>query len=206
MAADGGDAPFAAAAAPPEPLHAADWDAKFAHLPHRSHQDSLVYLCSRHRDNAAALLHAALLRGDYATAAGAAAALLRADSFAAETNPRVALGTGAARRAARTADVVWAVLELLRRHAAPPEQLRRFLRKAVHLFGTRPAYRSAALAELAVVLWQQGDVPQAYDVLSSAAAAAAPGQPGAAAAEARGGAAQRFQAAALMGVLRHRQW
>lgn len=44
-------------------------------------------------------------------------------------------------------------------HAAPPQppapQLRRFLRKAVHLFGPLPSVRDAALLELSIALWQQ---------------------------------------------------
>jgi hypothetical protein len=39
-------------------------------------------------------------------------------------------------------------------------QLRRFLRKAAHLFAPVPAIRDSALAELAIVLWQQVGLPR----------------------------------------------
>jgi hypothetical protein len=50
---------------------------------------------------------------------------------------------------------------------------------------------------------QQGDIPQAYDVLCGSGATSG-GAPAAAAQ--RGGQARLFRMAALRGVLRHRQW
>jgi hypothetical protein len=51
----------------------------------------------------------------------------------------------------------------------------------------------------------QGDLSQAYDALISSRQPQAAGVPATAAARG-GGASRRFQAAALAGVLRHRQW
>lgn len=79
--------------------------------------------------------------------------LLAADSFA--LSARDAFGVRSARAARRKAEVAWATLELLRRHGAPDGRLRRFLRRAAHLFSPLPAVRDAALGELAVALWQQ---------------------------------------------------
>jgi hypothetical protein len=81
-----------------------------------------LQLRARHRDNALALLRASLLRGRYDTAAGAAAVLLGAESFSMDS--RELMGTASQRRTARKAEVLWAVLELLRRHSASNEQVR----------------------------------------------------------------------------------
>jgi len=79
-------------------------------------------LRSQHRDNVLALLHASLLRGHYDAAAGAAAALLAAETVAVDA--RELLGAGPKRAAQRKAEVVWAALELLRRHGTSNEQVR----------------------------------------------------------------------------------
>lgn len=107
-------------------------------------------LRSRHRDNVLALLHASLLRGRYATAAGAVAALLAADTFAPDHNPRPAARGSRARderRARRTGDVVWAALDLLRRHGAPPDQVAGLEPAFVAAVGSASAlaYANAAL-------------------------------------------------------------
>jgi hypothetical protein len=79
-------------------------------------------LRARHRDNLVALLRASLARGAYGAAAGAAAALLGADTFAVDARELLG-GAAGAKRTRRKAEVVWAVFELLRRHGASSEQV-----------------------------------------------------------------------------------
>lgn len=80
-----------------------------------------MQLRSRHRDNVLALLRGALLRGHFATAAGAIAVLLGAETFSLGSRPHAVLQQ--TRRTDRMAEVVWAALELLRRQAASTEQV-----------------------------------------------------------------------------------
>lgn len=80
-----------------------------------------------------ALLRASLLRGDYATATGATAALFASEGPSGLA-PHPQRGGPAAppdKRTRRLEGVTWAALELLRRHSASPEQARGEMRLAV---------------------------------------------------------------------------
>jgi hypothetical protein len=59
---------------------------------------------------------------------------------------------GAAGRLLEEEEERWALTIV---HTHKHTQLRRFLRKAVHLFAPLPAEKDAALSELAIALWQQ---------------------------------------------------
>lgn len=155
---------------------------------------------SSYRRQLVPLVRSAFLTRDYDTAAAVCAVLLRFKSHRDWAAPHAA---GAARPQRFTAETCFAVLEIMLQKRAPNVQVQKFRQTFFQFLGTLPKHpdtlsiRESLVVEQTLNLMVQGDLNQAYSVITSSRI------------KARRHAAQEprsYQCNALAALVRYRQW
>lgn len=118
---------------------------------------------AQHRRNLFALLQRSLQQCDFTTAAGAAGTLLAALPPGVEA---LSLSTGSAGQVVLLVHTLWSALEVMQQHRAPPEQVKRGLRRIAALLVDSPSLRQAAQLQLMVHTWKHSSPSAALDLIS----------------------------------------